>query len=71
MNDPMITGRPGREEELPDYSGVDLDDLLARVTHPALSAVLTGLAGRSRRPQDAAAYHDDAPDTTDTSDAHG
>ncbi|MEU6171263.1 hypothetical protein ABZ832_04990 [Streptantibioticus parmotrematis] len=52
---------PSREA-LPDFTGVDLDDLLPRVSHPALAAVLPGLAARSRRPGEAAAYHEDAPD---------
>ncbi|PWI44079.1 hypothetical protein [Streptomyces sp. ICBB 8177] len=58
---PGLVPAPGREA-LPDFTGVDLDDLLPRVSHPALAAVLPGLAARGRRPGEAAAYHEDAPD---------
>ncbi len=61
MENSAIDCRTGRDEILPDYTGVDLDDLLTRVTHPVLSSVLTGLVGRSRRTQDAAAYFDSDP----------
>lgn len=65
MSKPAVCEQPGRGEPLPDYTGLDLDDLRVRVVHPVLAAVLAGLARRSRDPRDAAAYHEDAPDLVD------
>jgi hypothetical protein len=50
------------EEPLPDYAGIDVDELAERTDHPVLGAVLAGLRGRTRHAADAVAYHEDSPD---------
>jgi FXSXX-COOH protein len=53
-------GRDG--DALPDYRGVDLSALRARVDHPVLGSVLASLLARSREPdRGAVAYHEDSP----------
>lgn len=53
-------GPPGTS--LPDYRGVDLAALRARVDHPVLGAVLATLLARSCRTDGGlVAYHEDSP----------
>ncbi|MCQ4080335.1 hypothetical protein NGB36_06925 [Streptomyces sp. RB6PN25] len=51
----------GGKQPLPDYTGVDLDELAARTTRPVLGAVLAGLRRRAGRAEQAVAYHEDSP----------
>ncbi|MFG2777108.1 YxD-tail cyclophane-containing RiPP peptide [Streptomyces prunicolor] len=47
---------------LPDYTGVDLTALRARVDHPVLGTVLATLIARSCHPDGGlVAYHEDSP----------
>ncbi|MFJ5302440.1 YxD-tail cyclophane-containing RiPP peptide [Streptomyces sp. NPDC088350] len=47
---------------LPDWTGVDLTALRARVDHPVLGAVLATLLARSCHPDGGlVAYHEDSP----------
>ncbi|WP_329259863.1 hypothetical protein OG223_40200 [Streptomyces sp. NBC_01478] len=47
---------------LPDYTGIDLTALRARVDHPVLGAVLATLLARSRHADGGlVAYHEDSP----------
>jgi len=52
----------GDREPLPDYTGVDLTALRARVDHPVLGAVLATLLARSCAADGGlVAYHEDSP----------
>ncbi|MEW1641047.1 MULTISPECIES: YxD-tail cyclophane-containing RiPP peptide [unclassified Streptomyces] len=52
----------GERGPLPDYTGVDLTALRARVDHPVLGAVLATLLARSCHADGGlVAYHEDSP----------
>ncbi|MEU1629856.1 YxD-tail cyclophane-containing RiPP peptide [Streptomyces sp. NPDC020096] len=53
--------RDAGQQPLPDYGGVDVDELAERTAHPVLGAVLAGLRGRARLAGEAVAYHEDSP----------
>ena len=65
VKDENMKDDQGREaagrEPLPDYTGVDLDEVAARTTHPVLGVVLAGLRRRVERAEAAVAYHEDSP----------
>jgi FXSXX-COOH protein len=48
-------------EPLPDYTGVDLEEMRKRAAHPVLSEILSGLVVRASSPETAVAFFDDSP----------
>ncbi|MEV0373654.1 YxD-tail cyclophane-containing RiPP peptide [Streptomyces sp. NPDC050636] len=53
-------GPRGNDVPLRDYTGVDLQNLAARTTHPVLRDVLARLAARTGSPGDIVAYYEDS-----------
>ncbi|MGW3309989.1 YxD-tail cyclophane-containing RiPP peptide [Streptomyces sp. NPDC001073] len=60
--EPVAHTPDGGRGPLPDYTGIDLTALRARVDHPVLGAVLATLLARSCHPDGGlVAYHEDSP----------